>query len=414
MSGSSRHAWSAVNDAAEVGEREFAARWMAFLILAAVELETPATQPNGPEDLANDLITADLSTSTFNGHPGGTFHKIIRWAFEQQNAFGGQPPEVDLFIDDARSGEYGWLPTEDLAEPPGVWARRQPDGLAGHQDPITESPTFVYARIENRGTRPARRAEVSVFAGPSDPLASFPAQFSLVGSRDVAEAIAPGQSVVVGPFEWLTGDEPSASLLVSVSSPEDESNVELVTGPVEARRLVSPDNNIARRVVSVVPYPVQYSVKYVCGPSHCGSVPSVVAPGHYSAAINIQNPNDTPARYRRRASVALPGERPGAVSAFDIVILQPYTAVEIDCPDIAAMLGIQPGCFLKGFFTIEATSELEIVVVYSAAGADGQVETIDIERVAGRRRVRPPAAPEPDPRPRPKLLPAPSGRASSR
>ena len=44
------------------------------------------------------------------------------------------------------------------------------------------------------------------------------------------------------------------------------------------------------------------------------------------------------------------------------------------------------GKFLKGFLVIESEIELDVVAVYTAAGAEGQVESLHTERVPPRRR----------------------------
>ena len=88
---------------------------------------------------------------------------------------------------------------------------------------------------------------------------------------------------------------------MSASTPQDTSNSDTITGSLETRRLVPYDNNIAQRDVTVEPYPVQYSVKFVCGSSSGGPV----APGSYFTAINIHNPTDQKIRFRKKVAVAL-------------------------------------------------------------------------------------------------------------
>lgn len=202
---------------------------------------------------------------------------------------------------------------------------------------------------------------------------------------------------------------------MSASTPKDISNVETVAGSLETRRMVPFDNNMGQRGLTVLPYPVQYSVKFVCGSSGsgCSGGSGPVAPGSYFTAINIHNPTDRKIRFRKKVAVALPGERPGHVSEFTFNSLGPYEALEIDCADIFQRLGLPGGCFLKGFVVIQSVVELDVVAVYSAAGADKQVETLDIEYV--RPRISTPDKPPPDkPRlpdlvPLPAFRPAPSG-----
>jgi hypothetical protein len=125
--------------------------------------------------------------------------------------------------------------------------------------------------------------------------------------------------------------------------------------------------------------PSQYAVKFICGKSDSG----VVAPGTYFTAVNVHNPAKEPVAFRKKFAVALPGERPGRVSRFFEAKLGPDEAFEIDCADILQRTGVGRG-FLKGFVVLESVSELDVVAVYTAAGATGQVETLEIERVAAR------------------------------
>lgn len=129
----------------------------------------------------------------------------------------------------------------------------------------------------------------------------------------------------------------------------------------------------------------QYAVKFVCGKSDG----RVVAPGSYWTAINVHNPANRRIVLRKKFAVALPNEKAGPVypspSSFFEAILGPDEALEIDCEDILQHLPPQVDALLKGFAVIECEVELDVVAVYTAAGADGQVETLDTERVSPRR-----------------------------
>ena len=138
----------------------------------------------------------------------------------------------------------------------------------------------------------------------------------------------------------------------------------------------------------------RYSVKFVCGQADG----QILAPGEYTTAINIQNPNQdpnsSPVEFRKKYSVALPGETPGGTTPFiDGNDLNPGEAFEIDCPDILEQVSdfCADDGLCKGFATLEGTSDLEIVAVYSAADQESRgVQTIHTERVtsAGRCPVR--------------------------
>ena len=132
------------------------------------------------------------------------------------------------------------------------------------------------------------------------------------------------------------------------------------------------------RVDIVRPLALQYAVKFICGKPNA----PVVAPGVYFTAINVHNPGDKAVAFRKKIAVALPGEKVGKVSKFFAAKLGPDEVMEIDCPDI--LKHAEARGFLKGFVVIETPSDLDVVAVYTAAGATGQVETLFIERVAAR------------------------------
>jgi len=142
---------------------------------------------------------------------------------------------------------------------------------------------------------------------------------------------------------------------------------------------------------------LQYAVKFVCGKSDG----KIVAPGIYFTAINVHNPSDKPVAFRKKFAIALPREKAGPVTRFFGAKLGPDEAFEIDCPDIVKHAESRGG-FLKGFAVIESDVELDVVAVYTAAGASGQVETLHLERVAAGRMKKgglPDLLPVPDPRP---------------
>jgi CARDB len=123
----------------------------------------------------------------------------------------------------------------------------------------------------------------------------------------------------------------------------------------------------------------QYAAKFVCGKSDG----TVVAPGIYFTAINVHSPSSRPVFLRKKVAIALPGEHPGPTTQFVQARLRPDEAFEIDCPDIMRFARAQG--FIKGFVVIETDVELDVVAVYSAAGATRQVETMELERVPPRR-----------------------------
>jgi hypothetical protein len=153
------------------------------------------------------------------------------------------------------------------------------------------------------------------------------------------------------------------------------------------KTLLSTDN-VTKVEVSIDPFffkveaerRFQYAVKFVCGKSD----ERVVAPGTYFTAINVHNPTSQQVAFHKKFAIAPPGEKAGPVSRFFDAKLGPDEAFEIDCPDIFRRTHYEAS-FLKGFAVIASDVELDVVAVYTAAGATGYVETLELERVLPRR-----------------------------
>jgi hypothetical protein len=111
---------------------------------------------------ADALMQADIGTWSLAtpkqlavapmGRIGGTAHKVIRWAFEKQGLYvtpgappladgSGDPPPIDVYIEDGRHGEYPYIP-DWLTDPGAVWNRHQPDGTAPGGD-VNQPPASV-------------------------------------------------------------------------------------------------------------------------------------------------------------------------------------------------------------------------------------------------------------------------------
>ena len=108
-------------DAAELAMRRFASRFLAYLILRTVGSLTPVHAPHHAADYAAALMLAEGDNWTTEGHAGGAYGKVIRWAFEKQGLYQarpskrrvkreGAPPLVDVYIEDGRRGEYRYQP----------------------------------------------------------------------------------------------------------------------------------------------------------------------------------------------------------------------------------------------------------------------------------------------------------------
>jgi hypothetical protein len=256
-------------DSADPDSRRFASRMMLYLILRAIGTLTPATNPDNALGFADALMAADLLDWTSEEVFGGAYHKVIRWSFEKQGLYqaqgtptpvmtAGEPPDVDVFIDDGRGGEYQFQP--DYHNNPSVWNRRAADGGDAHEEPTAGVTNFAYVRIRNRGTREASNVRVRGFQHRPGGATLWPTDFQPLATAELpAGSLAPrgAQETVVGSFTWVPNEDAQGrdSLLMVVSADGDRSNVNHFTAatPVPEWRLVPNDNNLGLR--HVVPAP---------------------------------------------------------------------------------------------------------------------------------------------------------------
>jgi hypothetical protein len=262
-------------DSADAGRRRFASRMAMYLVLRGIGDLTPATDPQYAREFAAALMATDALNWTSEGVYGGAYHKVIRWAFEKQGEFqtplvtngsaadgtivtAGDPPEVDVYIDDGRAGEYPYQPVHWHATT--LWNRRAPDGIDAHQEPELGSTNYAYVKIRNRGTQTAQNVVVSGFHSKPGAGLTWPTDFAAFTTPPIYIGNVNGndsQEVVAGPFEW----EPNTNafghdcMLMVVAADGDESNVANFTvgETIPEWRLVPNDNNIAQR--NVVPVP---------------------------------------------------------------------------------------------------------------------------------------------------------------
>lgn len=258
---------SAGGDSPHPADRAWASRYVAYLIIKAIGTLTNTTPD--PEVFVTALMNADLTTTNFEGHPGGALHKMIRWAFEKQGLFQpnakpnlppgtpkvtqeGNPPEVDVYIDDGRHGEYQYLYA--FWECQDMWVRRSPDGGTTHQSPIVGKPSYMYVRVKNRGTKTANNVMVKAYhCTPGSGLA-WPDHWSPMDTPQLpAPAPIPsGGETVVGPFKWTPEVYGHECLLAIASASGDPGNDTTVLTSIPHSRFVPFDNNIGQRNVHPV------------------------------------------------------------------------------------------------------------------------------------------------------------------
>jgi hypothetical protein len=137
----------------------------------------------------------------------------------------------------------------------------------------------------------------------------------------------------------------------------------------------------------------RYSAKLLCGKLQrqcgdcddcCKSDAGTAAPGSYYTSINLHNVSDKSATLRTIVSLTEKGGEPGRVSRPAGAKLDPGQSMRVDCPEISRLADVSPQ-FHEGFVAIESDVDLDVVGVYTAAGATGKIETMELERVPTRK-----------------------------
>ncbi|MES9841691.1 MAG: choice-of-anchor D domain-containing protein [Candidatus Thiodiazotropha endolucinida] len=244
-------------DSTALTRREFSAHLMSYLMLRAVSTLSPATNPGSPAGFLDALLTADAGDWTTRGLSGGAYEKVLEWSFERQDLNDGDPPLVDVYIDDGRGGEYEYL--ADHRATPTIWNRHQPDSGGAHQDPVIGT-NYAYVRVKNRGSSIANLVNVRGFH--CKPLAGhvWPTEFKPMDTPEIgAPSIQPndGEEIIVGPFAWVpnANEDGDDSMMMVVSAEGDPDNADKYHADrtIEDWRLVPNDNNIAVRTVQLRP-----------------------------------------------------------------------------------------------------------------------------------------------------------------
>jgi len=259
-------------DHPDLGRRQFASRVATYLILRATGQLTSGTNPGnwnpvsmtnvpgrGAQLWAEELQKADLENWVSAGLSGGAYNKVIRWAFEEQGAYGGQPPAVDVHIDDGRAGEYPFQQVHWAN--PSMWNRNAPDGLPDHQNALAGVTNYFYVKVKNRGTSASGIVTVKGYHSLPGAGLVWPGDFTpmspAAGRTTPAVAANNAAEVVLGPFEWVPNENVYGHdcALMIASTAGDASNVSHFTGSesIEEWRLVPNDNNVGQRNVTIQP-----------------------------------------------------------------------------------------------------------------------------------------------------------------
>jgi hypothetical protein len=270
---------------ADVCDREWASRYLTFLIIYGVGTLTQPTNPADPEPWADRLQFLDRATPVFEGHPGGAVHKVIHWAFEQQGAYQpagailpittvGAPPDFDIYINDGRNGEYGY--TDDFCHSLEIWNRNCPDGGPAHQQPIPGIDNYAYVIVRNRGTQPipvgwtirGYHLRENSCCGCCDDCKNLQWPKDFIAMKKPlyvsTQPIAPGDYQIIAPLTWRPGE--NDCMLMVADAKRDPSNVNFIRPgeSLPAKRLVPLDNNIAMRCLCKQCNPDYSKLKGLC------------------------------------------------------------------------------------------------------------------------------------------------------
>jgi hypothetical protein len=250
-------------DSADLGMRQFASRFAVYLILRAIGSLTRPTNPSNAAGFATALTSADAGDWVSEGHAGGAYGKVIRWAFEKQGLFQapgtpvpnnkeGVPPDMDVYIEDGRHGEYQFQPNHWSCH--AIWNRRHNDGGTVHEEPVAGATNFAFVKLKNRGTKTATNVTVKAFHAKPGIGLVYPNDWQPMTTAQLPAANVPPNStgeVTVGPFEWAPSQVGHECMFMVATLGGDPSNINNLA-PGEAIpewRLVPNDNNIGQRNV---------------------------------------------------------------------------------------------------------------------------------------------------------------------
>ena len=187
-----------------------------------------------------------------------------------------------------------------------------------------------------------------------------------IPSGTVALPLNSGSHAIRLLAEDSDGNEVADSVNITVVADSDRDGL-----PDDLERACGSDPYDPLSVCPALAYPV----KFVCGEGQ----DRLATQGRYLTAINVRNPAGT--TVKNKWGLSLAGRYQDSVSASIEFDLRPNETAELGCREILAQAP-SAGGLLTGFVVIEGPLELNVVAVYTGAGADGKVETLHTERVA--------------------------------
>ncbi len=251
-------------DASSLSRQRSASDYVLNLIFGGCAALTATT--NNPEVFEEALEDFERGIPSFQGVPGGHLHKVIRWAFEKQGLFQplaapgtpgnvvaeGNPPDVDVYIDDGRDGEYQYQYNHWNCQD--MWVRRNADGGLTHQEPFVGLTNYMYVRVKNRGLNTANAVRVDAYHCLPGTGLAFPDDWIPMATPtlNAAGPIATGGETIIGPFAFVPTEVGHECLLAIAHADGDPGNDTTINGTIAESRLVPNDNNIGQRNVHPV------------------------------------------------------------------------------------------------------------------------------------------------------------------
>ena len=260
--------------------RRRASHYTVYLVMRAMQLLGPATvvPAQSADQFVSALIDADAGTADWSidpsalGEPaglltrrGGSAHKVVRWAFENQGLYAtanpaqvvegrGLAPTVDIFFQGLGPRDVG-----GYAPVPLDWSD-DPDGHAPLWHAAPESlwvdGDSVRLAVRNRGNEAARAVRATCWVAPAG---VWPLAWTLLEQLPPFSADVDPSTTAL--FSFAAAGRVGAYLvLAQVSCDADRSNLDLAAGlPCSAREpptdahaltdLVAGDNNLGLRVL---------------------------------------------------------------------------------------------------------------------------------------------------------------------
>ncbi len=124
----------------------------------------------------------------------------------------------------------------------------------------------------------------------------------------------------------------------------------------------------------------QYAVKFICTAHIPGTSQTTDAfpPGSYQTAVNIHNPHRKKVKIRKKLAL------PAVISKYFGSTLKPDGVERVTCAHVSKF-DIHTIHGFEGFLVIESQASIDVTAVYTAAGRDGHVVSIDVEQIKERR-----------------------------